>query len=262
MAIVTIPGGSNFGYTTGDGFLNYGALAETSGSAYASFPVYFVLPYSGYINYASVSVDPEPAAASSTYSVHNLDTALTQSGLLPVGSGVKKNNVTLPDSGGSALTFSAGDRIIWSADNDFSTTTDTVLTTFCNLTVGAKEMYCLALSLIGGFNVNGFPFSYGAGAHNGVGGKLEMRLPITCELVAWSATVNEGGSAISSDADFNVLNGGNNVGSFTVSSGNTIGHAVLGTPIPFNRGNIFSLQSGSSVPALDHAVVLLFFEVL
>jgi hypothetical protein len=256
MFTFPVSGGCNTSYNAGDGFLNYGAISSTP-QALASYPIYFTLPYNGYVKYATISIN-EAQGVESSYTLHNLDTAQSATGILVLDSDSKKTYIELSDS---QLTFTAGDRLVWSSDNDINATS-TVLTTYCTVNVSDKSFLCVTASLTGGFSTGAFPFSYGAGAHNGVGGDIEQHIPINTYLRAVGVTANESGSALSGNAIIGIYNNVAQIQTITVNSGTDKAFQVFGGNDAFNEGSRLFLKSETTVSGLNHCVVLLLFEIV
>jgi hypothetical protein len=256
MFTFPVTGGCHVSYNSGDGFLNYGALSS-SPQILSSYPIYFILPYDGYVKYASIAIN-EAQGISASYTLHNLDTAQSANGILVLDSDSKKTYIELSES---QLTFSAGDRLVWSSDNDINATS-TVLTTYCTVNVSDKSFLCVTASLTGGFSTGAFPFSYGAGAHNGVGGNIEQHIPTNTYLRAVGVTANESGSPLSSNAIIGIYNNVTQIQTVTVNSGTDKAFQVFGGNDAFNSGSRLFLKSENTLAGLNHCVVLLLFEIV
>ena len=251
MALVPVTGGCNTSYNAGDSFLNYGAISSAP-LPLASYPINFVLPYDGYVKYASIALNQIPSVNSS-YTIHNLDTAQSASGILSVNNAEQKAYIELDDT---VLAFSAGDRLVWSSDNNI-TSTSTVLTTYVELDVD-KKFLCITASLDGGFTTGTNPFSYGAGAHNDVGGSIEQHIPINTYFRGVGISANVAGAVVPSEAAFGIYNNITQVQEISVEAPNLSTFFVDGGTIAFNKGARLFLNAESTVANLNATVVLLF----
>jgi hypothetical protein len=257
MALVIINSGHN-GVSNEDSFFpNYGTGTIAYNSQYFSFPS------AGYIKYISMSYRPAsaPNHNDQPFTLINETIPQTYDSIITFK---ETETIAYEKYESSDIAFSALDRFRFKNNLQFFAYSTNV-TFFAEIPSISDNVISVIGSMRGmlsipksEFTSGNFPYSYGSNNLLNTGepkSSIGFILPKNCSLTSVTFTLP---NSIGSDATLNIQKNGVNVGTVTVTSGNTVGVGSLSES--YLTGDQFRLECATT-NSISYSTVLMIFEV-